>query len=276
MKKRIHGDVQLRALTKRYLYGSAPLYRGRFPYYGQHVYFPRGSLLFVRACQEGIYEAEIVKLITSLVRPETTCIDVGANIGLIAIPILAEQRSARVLSIEASPRTLEHLAATHSASAYRDRWMLVGTAVGRERGKLEFWTAQPENASFDGFKDTGRGGAKQSVTVEVQPLDDVWTSAGRPNVSVIKIDVEGAEADVIAGAHGLIARDHPALVIEWSALNLPAYGIEPEHLFEICREIGYRAFAHPNLCEIDDEHVLRAAMAQTETFLLVPDTRAKA
>jgi len=117
------------------------------------------------------------------------------------------------------------------------------------------------------------GGAKQPVLIECRPLDQIWMEAGNPRVSVIKIDVEGGESDAIAGAHRLIHRDRPALVIEWSRLNLPAYEIEPTRLFRICRDIGYRAYAsaHRYLCEVHSEAILRVAMAQTETFLLVPE-----
>lgn len=262
--------MRARGKLKHFYYSSPLFYRGSFPYYGHDLHFPRGSHLFVRACEEGIYERETVKLVTSLARPGTTCIDVGANLGLISIPVLEETQDVSVLSVEASPDTLKHLRATHAKSRHRDRWTIVGAAAGREPGQAGFWASSPENAAFDGFKDTGRGGSKTSVTVEVQTLDSIWTSAGRPRVTVVKIDVEGAEADVIAGAHALLAEERPALVIEWSQLNLPSYGREPEHLFVVCREIGYRIYGYPMLCEVGRAEILRAAMAQTETFLLLP------
>ena len=262
--------MRTRGKLKHFYYGSSLLHRGSFPYYGHDVHFPRGSLLFVRVCEEGIYERETVKLVTSLARPGTTCIDVGANLGLISIPVLEETQDVSVLSVEASPDTLNHLRATHAKSRHRDRWTIVGSAAGREPGQARFWASSPENAAFDGFRDTGRGGPKTSMTVEVQTLDAIWTAAERPRVSVVKIDVEGAEADVIAGSRALLAEERPALVIEWSLLNLPSYGLEPEHLFTVCREIDYRIYAYPALCEVSRTEVLRAAMAQTETFLLVP------
>jgi hypothetical protein len=123
------------------------------------------------------------------------------------------------------------------------------------------------------LNDTGRGGAKQAITVNVQTLDQIWRNLECPPVSVVKIDVEGGERDVLAGGRELIAKERPALVIEWSRLNLPAYGIRPGELLQICRDIGYEAYAYPNLCLIVSEAVLDVAMTRTETFLLAAARR---
>jgi FkbM family methyltransferase len=175
-----------------------------------------------------------------------------------------------VISIEASPDTLPHLERTHAASPHRERWRIVGCAAGSEGGTATFFAAKPADGAFDGLRDTGRGGIKQTVAVNVRPLDEIWQEAGKPKVSVIKIDVEGAETEVISGARKLIAQERPALVIEWSRLNLPSYGREPEQLISLCQAIAYTAYAHPMLCEVANETVLNAAMAETETFLLAP------
>jgi FkbM family methyltransferase len=46
--------------------------------------------------------------------------------------------------------------------------------------------------------------------VRVERLDDVWEEAGRPEVSVLKVDVEGAEVHVLAGAAELVRSSRPA------------------------------------------------------------------
>jgi Methyltransferase FkbM domain len=45
-------------------------------------------------------------------------------------------------------------------------------------------------------------------------LDSIWADAGEPEVAFVKIDVEGAEVEVVAGADQLLNRCHPALVVE--------------------------------------------------------------
>ncbi len=262
--------MRLRGKLKQIAYGVRPFYRGTFPYFDHDVHFPFGSHMFDRVCDDGIYEQETLELISCLIGQEGTYIDIGANIGLLSIPVLMRQPGARVISVEASPDTLRFLERTRDASSHRKRWAVFGCAVGRSCGVVTFWAAQPKNGAFDGLRDTGRGGTKQAVTVKMRPLDDIWEEAGKPQVSVVKIDVEGAEADVIAGARALIERDRPSLVIEWSGQNLPSYGVEPRYLLEVCRKIGYRVYAYPGLFKVTEEAILRAAMMRTETFLLLP------
>jgi len=252
------------------IYGKRPFYRGAFPYFEHQVHFPLGCHLFERVCHEGIYEQQTLDLLIGLVGQSGAYIDVGANIGLMSVPILARYPNVRVISLEASPATLSLLEMTRKVSPYRDRWSIVGCAAGEAVGSATFWAARPENGAFDGLKNTGRGGEGRAVIVDVRPLDDIWRDAGAPKVSTIKIDVEGGETGVLRGSRSLIERDRPALVIEWSRLNLPAYGIEPSQLLTICREIGYRAYAVPGLVEINSELILRVAMSMTETFLLAP------
>ena len=95
------------------------------PYYGARVYFPKGSYIFHMLCEQGIYEGENIKVINSLVDPGTTYIDVGANIGLMAVPVLNNQ-DCSVISFEPSPNVLTFLERTASESQYRNRWKVIG------------------------------------------------------------------------------------------------------------------------------------------------------
>lgn len=268
--------MRLRGRIKQFLFGSRLLYRGSFRYFGSNVHFPIGSHLFERVCAEGVFEREIIQLLNNLVLPDTTFIDVGANIGLTSIPLLAQQPKCRVVSIEPSPETLPYLRLTHAASRHHQRWDVIGCAVGSSCGTAAFHVSIPANGAFDGFRDTGRGGPKRKVTVDVRTLDDIWSELGRPKVSSIKIDVEGAELEVLRGARNLLSSERPALVIEWNATNLGTYCIDPAEIFPLSAEFGYVPYGYPTLNRIDELTSLRATMAVTEMLLLVPATSGSA
>lgn len=168
------------SITRRF-YRHAPFMRGRFNYYGHTIYFPLGSYIFELAYAEGIYEHETTNLILSLVETGTTYIDVGANIGLLSVPVLAERPGVKILSIEASPETLQFLQKTRDAATRREDWTVVGVAVGSARGEAEFWSAGGALGAFDGLRDTGRGGPKRLVRVVVVQFESQPTRAlGRP------------------------------------------------------------------------------------------------
>jgi hypothetical protein len=57
-------------------------------------------------------------------------------------------------------------------------------------------------------------GSGTTRRVPQRRLDSIWAEAGEPAVAFVKIDVEGAEVEVIAGAERLLQRCRPALVVE--------------------------------------------------------------
>src|ERR1051326_4062271 len=118
--------MRLRKYAKKLIFGSAPYFRGQFTYYGHAVHFPLGSEIFKFACEQGIYERETLYLIMSIVKPGTTYFDVGANIGLLSVPIVAERPGVQVVSIEASPTVLPFLNKTHAA-ARSPNWTVLET-----------------------------------------------------------------------------------------------------------------------------------------------------
>lgn len=260
----------LRRVFKRWLYGRCPGFAGAFPYYGTKVFFPPGSLIFHLACEQGIYEATNQHLLLSALRPGATVFDVGANIGLLSIPLLASEPSVRVISIEPSPHTFACLRKTIAASAWRARWNAHAVATGNQEGQVDFFCADPALGAFDGTRDTLRAGATTKITVPLTTLDKLWTEAGCPEVCAIKIDVEGAEFATLCGAGALIKATRPLVLIEWNADNLRSFDCAPETLLTLAADLGYDVFAMPGLVRTASPAHLRAQMKFGESFALLP------
>lgn len=87
--------------------------------------------------------------------------------------------------------------------------------------------------------------AFDGVSVALTTVDDVIASRGWPEVSLIKVDVQGAEARVLAGAQKTIQRFRPALFVEVSDEGLRRFGSSSEALLKTCTAVGYaiRTFA---------------------------------
>jgi FkbM family methyltransferase len=71
-------------------------------------------------------------------------------------------------------------------------------------------------SAFDGLRNTGRKKGGSAVTVPISTLDAEWREVGKPNVSLIKIDVEGAELGVLRGGSECIGQCKPAILLEWT------------------------------------------------------------
>ena len=233
------------------------------------MHFPKESALFARACEQGIYEPNITRLLISLTKSGSTFFDVGANIGLTSVPVLASSSNNSVVSFEPSPSCLESLRKTYGQSAFTDRWKIISKAVGRSSGVTDFFISSPSLSNYDGIVDTGRSGERQKISVEITTLDKAWSELGRPAVSAIKIDVEGAESDVIAGAEELITSQKPSVVLEWYEGNLIPYGRDPASLLEIAARLHYKVLSIPGLVPIEETRVMRAHMITADGFLLI-------
>ena len=262
----------IRKKAKALIYGRLPGFAGRFPYFGEVVYFPRRSVSFYAACEQGIYEKNNVQFLTAWARPETTVFDVGANIGLMAIPVLRECPTCAVVSFEPSPTVLPFLRRTIGSSSMRGRWSLVEKAVADLEGDVDFSVGAPEDSLFDGIRSTRRRQTVAKVQVPVVTIDLFWESRGCPAVSVIKCDVEGAELAVLRGSRQCLKQMRPAVLIEWNAQNLEAYDCAPDSILSFCEETQYRIFSVPAYVEIHDATELALQMMLTENFALLPQS----
>jgi transcription antitermination factor NusA-like protein len=72
-------------------------------------------------------------------------------------------------------------------------------------------------------------------------IDDVVGELGLKRVDVVKIDVEGAEYNVLRGARATLTRFHPKIVLEVSPQELANMNTKVEDLVSLIREMGYNA-----------------------------------
>ena len=138
-----------------------------------------------------------------------TLIDVGANIGSIALPFAKARPDWRVIAVEAH----RGLAGVLSANALTNRLFnveVMHAAAGPERSIAEFpATALTAQGNFGelGFRVQG-----ETEPVLMRPLD----AFAPPNTALVKVDVEGFEFEVLQGARDLIAAQRATWILEAS------------------------------------------------------------
>ncbi|MCZ7629321.1 MAG: FkbM family methyltransferase [Microthrixaceae bacterium] len=84
-------------------------------------------------------EGETLSVFQEAVIGASVVVDVGANRGLYTLTALADNPTAHVVSVEASPRTFEHLTSMIRLNGWEDRVTAVNAAAGAESGTLPFW-----------------------------------------------------------------------------------------------------------------------------------------
>jgi hypothetical protein len=134
----------------------------------------------------GLYEVELNSSLRRLCPPGTRCFDVGAHFGYDTL-VLAKVSGTQVRSFECEPALAERM---------KRNLALNPQLAERISVSLAYVAAQSDPA-------------RRQVT-----LDDATLAEGSFVPGFVKIDVEGAEADVLRGSRGLLAEHRPALVIE--------------------------------------------------------------
>lgn len=161
-------------------------------------------------------EFELRELICAgrLALPGSCAFDVGANVGLFAVDLSRiVGPTGRVFAIEPLSATAELLRANVKSNGCLNVEVVVA-AAGAVAGQVELKLARdPAQHSTATQLPMGQI-AVGSVKVPCVTLDDLWEGAGRPLVSFVKIDVEGAEEDVLRGAQAMIAACQPPLIVE--------------------------------------------------------------
>lgn len=239
-------------------------------YHGQKVYLPRAGYSDLALQQDGTYELDNSRLFRRLARPNSWVMDVGTNLGLMSIPVLADCPDVRVLSFEPSENALKFLRCTMQACAFGSRWELVPKCVGAELGLVEFTLSDGTNIEFDGMRHTGRVNASKSCQVPMTTIDEEWRRLGSPPISIIKCDVEGAELGVLKGAAQCLAAERPHVLMEWNESNFTSYGVTTSDLLELVDRLDYDIYSTPHMIPVCGLSEMEMQMLVTENFLLAP------
>jgi FkbM family methyltransferase len=156
-----------------------------------------------------------------LVRAGGVIVDVGSNFGLYALSAAIYARPlGRVFAFEPAPGAFSMLERNITQNDLAGTVTAKQTAVGAAAGHAQFYIER--DVSFSSLHRTQRITEEASaVEVEIVTLDAALADLG--SIDLLKIDVEGGEADVLSGARELLKRSPAAIVqFEFSHKNMDA------------------------------------------------------
>jgi FkbM family methyltransferase len=167
-------------------------------------------------------------------------IDIGANIGRMSIPRVLLGDATVAYCLEPDPLNYACLVRNIRDNGLAGLVLPDQTAIGARSGVVRLERAK----SPGGHRVLADGATTKRETVEV-PIStlDAWVERAGINlddVRFVKLDVQGGEVDVLAGASRVLACPHIAWQIEVDAERLTKAGLGVDDLFRILR----RHFTH--------------------------------
>jgi FkbM family methyltransferase len=194
----------------------------------------------------GLWEPHITEWIRRLLRPGDGFIDVGANTGYYSL--LASRlvgAAGTVVAIEASPKTFARLRENLDRNRARNV-RAVNLAAAAFRGWVPLFAGPDENTGLATV--LAARGLAFDCNVEAAPLCEILRPEEIRAARLIKIDVEGAEADVVEGIGPLLTTGRPDLevLVEIHAEYLAQQGKHPDDVLRPFRHAGFHAYALEN------------------------------
>ena len=196
-------------------------------------------------------------LITRICQSNKTFIDIGAHIGSILSEVLYIDPSIKIIAIEPIPAKVDSLKRRFPSIE------LHNCALGDFSGEVPFFV----NIRESGYSSLSQIASSQvgeivEITVPLKKLDDLVSSN---DVDVIKIDVEGAELNVLRGGIAMLQKNRPTIMFE-SVLQLDSeFSYTKEELYDFFNSNNY-AILIPNRLAHDDPGLSKEAFLEGHLY----------
>jgi len=226
--------------------------------YGHKIYVDTRDLgLAPHVLLDGCWEQWITNVFLSVVQPGMRVVEIGANMGWYSLLAAANIGPAgKLVSFEANPRMAEILTRNLSINGFLDRAEVVDKAVFSANRRLEFGIYEKHMGGSSLFATKSQAASEHShygvfdpqfndtmrtIEVEAICLDSYFAEGGK--IDFIKIDAEGAEPHVLAGAGRLLSENKDVqIMLEFAPRSLQRGGSSAEKFYGSIRALGFRVF----------------------------------
>ncbi|MFK7804646.1 MAG: FkbM family methyltransferase [Anaerolineae bacterium] len=159
----------------------------------------------------GVYEPNLIRIVTECVGAGFDFVDVGANIGLhtLAAGFAATNLNQKRIAFEPEPTIFQQLQQNCADNQIEVEFHPIG--ISDKPGELTLYRTTNDNAGGHSF--VHRENTAPSGAVEVKTLDAVLEEADRKRPTLIKIDVEGFEVQVLRGGRSWLSELENAVVL---------------------------------------------------------------
>jgi FkbM family methyltransferase len=166
------------------------------------------------------YEAHLTKVLQSLVKENSVCLDVGANIGCHTLTMAHRAKHGKVYAFEPNPPIFDRLMFNIRLNNLKNVTAL-NCAISDNTGETSLFVPDTDDCNKGKCSMTfsqARGNIN-AVKIRALRVSDLDALQHLKRCDVIKIDVEGFESIVIKELVGLINEFLPAIIFEYDVHN---------------------------------------------------------
>ncbi|MCC5664163.1 FkbM family methyltransferase [Nostoc sp. CHAB 5784] len=181
------------------------------------------------------------KVIKKALDSSSICVDVGCHHGIILGIMMRYCSQGRFFAFEPLPISYKYLVKQFDMPNVE----IFNMALSDTKGTAKF-NYVVDNSAYSSLQKGQEFTSNKKIveiTVETDLLDNILESKLHSNqkISFIKIDVEGAELQVLVGAKNVIKRDKPIIIFEFALPTAGYYATKPEDIYNLlCLECGLK------------------------------------
>jgi FkbM family methyltransferase len=190
-------------------------------------------LLSQTARKAANYDYLTGEIIKKALQPSSICVDVGCHHGIILGTMLRYCSQGRFFAFEPLPVSYKYLVKQFDLPNVEIYNMALSDTKGT--AKFNYVVDSPAYSSLQKGQYLASDKKIVEISVETDLLDNILDHKLDTNqkVSFIKIDVEGAELQVLVGAKNIIKRDRPIIIFEFGSVAADYYGTKPDDVYNL-------------------------------------------
>lgn len=193
----------------------------------------------------GVFERGVSRACYRLIRSGNIALDIGANMGAHTLHMaVAVGSTGRVIAVEPTSYPLARLKNNLAANpALSSRVQILNALIAASPGQqippsiLSSWRLVGDTT---GAHPISRGVPEDTAGAESIMIDELAAREDLKNVDFIKIDVDGAENDVIVGGERTITSFQPIILLEVQPYTLIERGLPGDAPVQLLKRMGYQ------------------------------------
>jgi FkbM family methyltransferase len=192
---------------------------------------------------QGFYEKIETVVLKHFAKLGGSVIDIGANVGYYAL-VLGSLISGKdkLIAIEANPRVYSNLQKNISLNSMDDKVVLENLLLSDKEELVKFYEPISSGSSAASLRNLHPEEDSVIQNIASARLDDLKSLNNLDCINLIKIDVEGAELEVIKGALEIIKLHTPVIFVELLRKWSKAFGYHPNDVLNLLKDLGYQAY----------------------------------
>lgn len=234
---------------------------------------------------EGVrgFEYDLFRIFRTLIGSARTFLDVGANIGYYSLAAATLNPSVRIVSFEPLPSAFHFLRRNVESNGFTNVTTEM-LALSDAEGETTFFVSRnpkfadvAHNLASTGALDrdlAARSELVEAIRVRTDTLDHYVAKRFREKVDLVKLDAEGSEGRILAGAETVL-REHRPIILCEVLPGASGHGLEQvfsEHDYRMMRPVGGRlvsvaALGHEHSDENDHVMVPGERMDEVRAFV---------